>query len=358
MKMKTLDIALGLYDRYAKAEEINNYYGLLAQYGLVQTAMEKGAPGLMDTCRELLLRYPDGVRHPHYNFDCYRLGGNAAAWSAMVGLQPRRPGELEDFAQRTMAGPKSKDGILCMPGREEEGWIWIDVATAVTPFMLFAGLTCRNESYIDFAAAQCFGMVEALLDPACGLLHQCRGFLPDPARCSADHWSRGNGWGYLALAELVRYLPDGSPHRPRAEQLFRALSAAFLPCQSERGLWRQELTEDTAWEESSGTALILYGLGIGLRLGLLERETYSHAFRCGLEGLMTYCINDDFSTELSCPGCLCPGEGEDKGSIHAYITAKAPAHNERHSFGAFMLALVEAHRNGITDIDFGPRKIL
>ena len=82
-----------------------------------------------------------------------------------------------------------------MPDREAEGWIWIDTAAAVVPFMLFAGRTSGNETYIDFAAQQYFGLIDALLDPACGLLHQCRGFLEDHRLCSQDHWSRGNGWG-------------------------------------------------------------------------------------------------------------------------------------------------------------------
>lgn len=353
--MKTLEIALRLYDHYGQVEEINHYYGLLAQYGLVQAAHEKGDSQLFDVCRAMLLRYPDQVHHPHYNFDCYRLGGNASAWAAMKGLQNRRPGELDAFAARTMAGPKSADGLLCMPGMETEGAIWIDVATAVTPFMLFAGLVCENNTYIDFAAKQCFGMYEALLDPGCGLLHQCRGFLTDPKQCSADHWSRGNGWGYLALSELVQYLPADSVHRDKAERYYQALSAAFLPYQSERGFWRQEITAAEAWEESSGTALILYGIGIGLRMGLLNRDTYIPVFTRGLSGLLRYGVNDDYSTELSCPGCLCPGEIAAKGSIQAYITEKQPAHDEHHSFGVFMLALVEAHRNGLTDIDWASR---
>ena len=346
--MKALDLALNFYRRYSQVEEINNYYGLLANYGLVQVCHETGDEGLLASCRELLMRYPDGITHPYYNFSCYRLGGNAGAWADMVGLQKRRPRELKAFSESTMAGPKEKGGLLCMPGREKEGWIWIDTLTAITPFMLFAGISLGEERYIDFAAEQCFGMYEALLDESCGLLHQCRGFLPE-GKCSEDHWSRGNGWGYLALAELIQYLPSDSRHREKAERYYRDLSAALLPWQNDRGFWRQEITERTAWEESSGTALILYGMGIGLRLRLLEPEIYRSAFCKGLEGLLKYASNPDFSTELSCPGCLCPGDG----SIHAYLTEKQPQKDEHHSYGAFMLALAEAHRNGITDIPWG-----
>lgn len=265
----------------------------------------------------------------------------------MMGIQKRRPGELETFAEDTLSAPKARSGLLCMPGREAEGWIWIDTLTAIVPFMLFAGLSRKENRYIDFAAQQCFGMFEALLDPSCGLLHQCRGFLPE-GRCSEDHWSRGNGWGYLALAELVQYLPKESVHRKKAETYFCALSEALLPWQSRHGMWRQEITMEQAWEESSGTALILYGIGIGMRLGYLDKKIYGPVFEKGLMGLMRYGANGDYSTEKSCPGCLCPGDG----SMIAYVTEKKPQKNEHHSFGAYMLALTEAYRNGIAQFDW------
>ena len=349
--MKTLDIAFRLYAHYEQTEEINNYYGLLALYGLAQAAFESGDEKWISKCRGLLGRYPDGMEHPHYNFCSYRLGGNASAWAAMKGMYVRKAGELEKYADQTMAGEKEKHGILCMPGRSREGWIWIDEATAITPFMLFAGVACGREAYIDFAAEQCMMLYEHLIDPACGLLHQCKGFLENHSLCSEDHWSRGNGWGYLALAELVQYLPPDSRHREKAIKYYESLSEAVLPFQTDRGLWRQEMTEKTAWEESSGTALILYGIGIGLRIGLLPENVYKDVFVRGLEGILEYGMNQDFSTELSCPGCLCPGEGDRRGTINAYITEKHPVRDEHHSFGAYMLALVEAHSNGILEID-------
>ena len=39
------------------------------------------------------------------------------------------------------------------------------------------------------------------------------------------------------------------------------------------------------------------------------------------------------------------------GSVKAYLTDVYPMSDEPHSFGAVMLALVEAYRNGITEIE-------
>ena len=353
--MRTLDIAINLYLEYAQAEEIIHYYGLLAQYGLCQAAKESRQEELIRACRTILERYPDQVRHPHYNFASYRMGGNARAWSMMTGLVQRDDKLLDNYARKTLNGCKGVDGLLCMPGMEEKGAIWIDTVTAVTPFMLFAGLVLDRKDYMDFAAEQCFGMYDVLLDEECGLLHQCRGFLEDKDKCSQDHWSRGNGWGYLGLAELVQYLPEDSVYRAGAEKRYLRLSKAILRYQTPKGLWRQEMTVPLSWEESSGSGLFVYGLGVGIRLGLLAGAEYQQAFERGFYGLLRHCINDDFSTERSCPGSLCPGTGEGKGTIQAYMEM-IPEHNEHHSFGALMLAMVEASRNGIREVDWMTRR--
>lgn len=100
------------------------------------------------------------------------------------------------------------------PHCPEKERIWIDVAMAVTPYLLFAGLEFNEKRYIDEAANQAFLMSEEFLDAENGLLHQCKNFT-GPGRYSEDHWGRGNGWGYIALTELVQYLPEDSEHRPK-----------------------------------------------------------------------------------------------------------------------------------------------
>ncbi|MDI4647784.1 glycoside hydrolase family 88 protein [Cohnella hashimotonis] len=344
--MNPLYMAQKLFERYAHIEEVKHYYGLLAIFGLLQTAEEKQDAMLLDKGRALLSRFPERIGHPAYNFPSYAIGGIPKAYALLRGWMPEAEAQVREYAEEMLTAPRDRNGIMSYRYEPEQEKIWIDVATAVTPYLLYAGLALGDERYVEEAARQTFLMYEELLDASNGLLHQCKNF-SGPGRHSEDHWSRGNGWGYLPLAELVRLLPPASPHRPKAERYFKALSSALLPHQSKRGLWRQEIPFDHSYEESSGTGLILYGMGVGLRMGLLDRETYEPAFRLGICGLSAYCINDDFSTELSCPGCLCPGEGEEKGTVKAYVTLRLPRRDELHSFGPLMLALTEAYRNGI-----------
>ena len=349
-KINVLKLSEKLLERYeSQYEKVNAYYGLLAYYALAQTAIAEENEELLKKCTDYLALYPDQFEHPYYNFESYRVGGNGKAWLLMKGYMPEAEADIRKYAELTYHAPAGENGILCWPGRPER--IWIDVVTCTTPFMLYAGLALKEEKYIDFAAEQCFKMYELFLDQTCGLLHQAKGFCENPKRMSADHWSRGNGWGLVGLAELVRYLPEDSKHREKAETYFVDLMDALLPYQTSRGLWRQEIIEPMAWEESSGTALILYGIGIGMRLGLLKGNTYREAFEKGIEGLGMYCIKENFQTTRSCPGCLCPGLGEEKGTVRAYLTYQVPAEDEVHSYGCMMLAFSEAYKNGITEVE-------
>lgn len=358
--MEPMKLAVGLFDRADSVRRQSGYTGLLAYYALAQVAVEQNDDALLRRCQDHLKRYPDGFDHPNYNFEVYRGGGNAKAYLLLqeklgrIALDPefssKHRGVVRDFAEETLSAPAGENGILCMPRRHAQ--IWIDVVTAVTPYMLYAGLLLGEERYIDFAAEQCLKMYRLFLDKDCGLLHQSKGFRKDPAALSDDHWSRGNGWCFVGLADLLQYLPHDSKWRPEIADAFGSLCEATLGYQDENGFWHQEMTRPDCWPESSGTGLILYAFGAGLRLGLLG-EAFRTAFARGVQGLARLAVGADFETYLSCPGCLCPGTGDRKGTIEAYMQDKQPQIDEPHSFGALMLAFLEAHRNGIADLAVG-----
>ena len=347
--MNPLKISENLYRHYEKTQEVKAYYGLLAMWALCETAVEAGDDALLDKCRSYLALYPDNFKHPQYNFQNYRVGGPAKSWLVYKGLFDEERENLRKYAELTLKTPVDKDGVICHPNHPTQ--TWIDIAFCVPHFMVCAGRALGEQKYIDFAADQCFKMYERFLDPACGLLHQSRGFIANqPEKISEDHWSRGNGWGYLGLAALVEHLPTDSPYREKAERYFCELSRALLAYQTPRGVWRQEIPCEFAWDESSGTGLITYGFGVGMRMGLLDRATYEIPFRHALQAMVDLFINPDFSTNMCCQGCLCPGKDAERGTVKAYLTAVYPTYDDPHSFGCMMMAMVEAHRNGVADL--------
>lgn len=344
-----LDLALRLYDHYESLGEVKHYYGLLAIYALARTAEAAQDETVWERVEAILRRFPDEIDHPRYNFPSYRIGGIPQAYVLAGGRMGDRAGLVRDYAEEMMTAPRDPSGIVVMPQAPERNLIWIDTAMATSMYLLFAGLALGEERYLDEAVHQTVAQYDEFLDPANGLLHQCKNFVA-PGEYSQDHWGRGNGWGFIALTELAAGLPADHSGRPAVVERLRSLAAALLPHQSERGLWRQEIPEELSYEEISGTGLILYGYGAGMRHGLLDEATYLEPFERGVVGMVGMGVRPDFSTERSCPGCLCPGLGEEKGTVQSYVTLKLPYRDEPHGCGPLILALSEAHRRGMAGL--------
>lgn len=369
--MKPIEIAKNVWEHAFVVQEridrgelpqysvLFHYFGMLTLYASAQAANCVEDKEWLKKIKEMLDEYPKNFDTPKLkfipNFVNYRMGGLAKAWMCMNGFYDDDEYQLEQLrlhAEETLVSPKSHDGILCNPYQPEKELIWIDIVYAVVPYMVYAGIKLNEERYIDFAVDQTFKLYDVFLDKSNGLLHQARGFMGDKTTISHDHWSRGNGWGYIGLTELIRYLPETSKHYAEVKERYIAHSKAILKYQDYRGLWKQSMAEPLAWEESSGTGIFLYGFGVGLRIGVLDKDEFMPAFEKGIDGLVKVCINKDFSIEKCCTGCLCPGgTPERKGTLEAYLVDASVCRDDGHSFGPVILAMTEAYLNGIEDTD-------
>lgn len=353
--MKPLEVADALWQYASTTQRLYHYFGILTMFGAAELGVYTKNERTLKTVVEMLERYPKDFHTPELyfsrNFVNYEVGGIAKSWLFMKGYFAHQADVIRDYCEKTLSSPRSADGVICGPRDLENCPIWIDIVYAVAPYMLHTGLKLGEERYVDFACDQTFRMFEIFLDRENGLLHQCRGFMADKKQISEDHWSRGNGWGYIGLTELMKYLPKDHRHYERARKYYTDLSAALIRYQDEKGLWRQELPLEWSWEESSGTALFLYGIGTGIRLGILDRGTYMPVFEKGILGLKKYCVNDDFSVTHCCQGCLAPGYNEEtRGHVIGYIRDVLPQKDDGHAFGPFILAFLEAERLGMQDV--------
>ncbi|MBN1675084.1 MAG: glycoside hydrolase family 88 protein [Kiritimatiellae bacterium] len=333
------------FDRATATQDFRDYTGILTLHGAARLAVLTEDAELLDRVRARLRAFVRGLCAVNGNFANYDCGGNGTAWLLMLGEFPDAEPAVRRHAELTVHdAPRDRNGILCAPFCPADEKIWIDVAFAVTPFLLFAGLALGEDRYIEEAWQQTAKMVRVFRDPANGLLHQSRNF-NGPGNTSHDHWSRGNGWGLHALTELANYLPADDPRRPEAEALFTDLCASCLAVQDANGMFHQELPDPTSFVETSGTGLLLYAFGVGLERGLLGKP-FRAALAKGLRGYLSY-IAVDGAVHHTCQGCLCPGEG----TVEDY-KAKRWALNDPHAFGPVLLSFGQAIAVGIRQVEF------
>lgn len=330
--------------RHMEVRPLTNYAGIVTLHGLVNLAETTGRADLHRLSCELLKPfYSGGIEKVGGVYDkMYRCGGTASALLVKYGKAPEALAALtakaDELIQTHPRDPHGLFGLIACPEK-----IWIDTVFAVCPFLAILGNITGRKEFTGEALKQMREFEKLLVDRQNGLYHQSLNFA-GPGIISEDHWSRGNGWAALALAELIVELPENREVR----KLYVELMEACVKVQDENGLWHQEMTRPDSFVETSGTGLILYAIGRGLESGILP-ESFRAAFLKGLKGYLSY-IALDGSVFHTCRGCLCPGEGRIEDYVkHEWIM------NDDHSFGPVALAFGQALRLGITEINPGEK---
>jgi unsaturated rhamnogalacturonyl hydrolase len=333
------DTALLIIKRHIAIRPLDHYAGIVTTEALANLAKVSGDAEIKKMSVETLRPFFSGkVEKVSGAYDkMYRCGGNASALLVKYGFAPEILDALVLKAEELVkTHPRDPNGIFGHPKAPEK--IWIDSLFAVCPFLSILGNVTGQKEFLDETLKQLIETHKILMDNQTGLYHQSYNFA-GPGKLSMDHWSRGNGWAALGLAEMIIEMPKNQ----EILKIYREFMAACVKFQDEDGLWHQEMTMKDSYVETSGTGLILYAMGRGIETGVLS-STYRDNFLKGLRGYLSY-IAQDGSVFNTCEGCLCPGDG----SIAAYI-AKPWKMNDVHSFGPAALTLVEAMVLGISEI--------
>jgi len=342
--LQTAELADRVLNKGLAEIDLGLYPGTLLLQGMSELATNRADPALLGRTVALYKKFAAKEIKGRGSFISYEVGGSGAAFLRQRGLTKELDAQVAEAAKRMVEKQKrSGEGLLVPPWVvAEKDQVFIDIAFAVTPYLLYAGLAERNEGYVDLAIFETLELFRILRDKKTGLLHQGRGFQSKDV-LSEDNWSRGNGWGAVGLAALVRDLPAAHPKRPEVEALAREFFAAVLRHQNSAGLWHQEMTDPFSYTETSGSGLLLYGLGVMLERGVIDPKHRADLTR-GLAALPAY-IAADGSVGHACIGCLCPGQG-----TKADYKTRPWAHNDAHAFGPIVLAYAQAAKMGIREI--------
>jgi rhamnogalacturonyl hydrolase YesR len=152
-------------------------------------------------------------------------------------------------------------------------------------------------------------------------------------------WGRGNGWVLFSVSELLAVLPDGFPEKDKILSIFRKLCSGYLKLQGEEGMWHQVLTFPDSYQETSCTAMFIYGFARGVRYGWLpEKAEYAKAAAKGWEALCSMAI--DWKGNIY---GVCRGSGY-SFSKEYYARDLGWNLNDTHGTGIVLLAGIEVEK--------------
>lgn len=323
--------------------DLGLYPGSLLLHGMSEYAVQKKDPKLLNQTISLFLDFKSKKIEGRGSFISYAAGGSGAAYLDYLGKTDLLSEQVYLHAEKMFKEQKrSSEGILTANwAKDSLDQIFIDIAFAITPYLLYTGLKYQKQEFVDAAVFETLELFKILKDPN-GLIHQGRGF-QGKGVISQDNWSRGNGWGAYALAILLRDLPDTHPRKKEVVNLAKAFFTTVLKYQNNEGLWHQEMTDKTSFVETSGSGLLLYSLGIAIEKGVVSKTKMTN-FLKGLRGYTLY-LTEDGSISHTSYGCLCPRRGfKEDYKNHTWI------YNDPHAFGPAVLAFSQALKMGITTI--------
>lgn len=219
-------------------------------------------------------------------------------------------------------------------------WWWVDGFYMVMPVMTKLYNITGNERYLEKLHEYWKWGYNIMWDEEAGLYYRDGDYVYPQHKTSSggkDFWARGDGWITAALPRVLEELPKDNKYRDEYIANFRSLAEALRQCQctdaAGNGYWCRSLLEESyaPGYETSGTALITYGLLWGINNGILDEELYGAVVERAWRYLTTIALQPDGTV-----GYVQPiGSNAAPGT---YMTASQTAD---FGVGAFLLAAAE-----------------
>ena len=206
--------------------------------------------------------------------------------------------------------------------------VWLDdLYMGVPCFAQMARLT-GDARYFDDAINQVIQFYSKMFVAQKGLY--MHGWVQEMSPHPAFHWGRGNGWAFMATAELLTVLPKDHPQRTQLLNIYRAHAAGLRRVQAPSGLWHQLLDRPDSYEETSASAMFVFALTRAINKGWISRPTWAPIVLRGWNGLKTK-VNSTGQVEGT---CISTGLGWDD----TFYLNRPTDVNAAHGYGPIFLA--------------------
>ncbi len=255
--------------------------------------------------------------------------------------QKRIEHTIRQFNQILLADP---DGGLEFTGEEIPGvglscqlrWCWCDALFMSPPTWIGLSLATGDERYMAYGDREFRATQDYLMDPETSLFFRDSRYLDRlDEEGKKIFWSRGNGWVYAGVVNILRALPEDHPLRAHYIDLYMDMSETIAGLQQDNGLWRVSLLggEQFSVKETSGSAFMTYGLAWGLNNNYLDTGRFGPVVRKGWKALVE-AVQDDGKLGWVQPVGFAPDSVLESDS-HLY------------GVGAFLLAAEQMYRADI-----------
>ncbi|GAB6011461.1 glycoside hydrolase family 88/105 protein [Viscerimonas tarda] len=262
--------------------------------------------------------------------DCGAMG-SAVIEVYQLDARPEYKQYIDNAANHIMKGQtRLDDGTLCRTF-PRKNTVWADDVYMSVSFLSQMGKLTGEAKYFDEGAKQIINIGNYLWRPEKQLFYHC--YYTDLKRNGVAFWGRANGWIMVSLVRLLDVMPANHPRRAELVTLLEKQIVGASRYQNENGMWNQLLDKSDSYDESSVTAMYVYGIAKGVNKGWID-PAYARIAQAGWRALKTTQITKEGKFSNVCVGT---GISDD---LPFYFT-RPVGDNEKHGLGLIIDTGVE-----------------
>lgn len=230
--------------------------------------------------------------------------------------------------------------------------IWLDGLYMGSPFLAQYAVTFNRPEMIDDVMNQFIVCAKHTYDKATGLYYHAwdesgnQRWANKETGQSPNFWGRSIGWWFMALVDVLDFIPADHPQRPELIHMIQGLADTLPRYQDETGLWYQVLDQgdrDGNYLEASVSSMFMYSIAKAVNKGYIDTK-YRAIAEKAYDGLMKELIvvNEDGTltlTQCNSVGGL-GGNPYRDGSFEYYISEKV-RDNDAKATGPFIMGCLE-----------------
>jgi len=230
--------------------------------------------------------------------------------------------------------------------------IWLDGLYMASPFLAEYAATFDKPELFDEVAKQFLLCARHTYDSKTGLYYHAwdesrnqRWANPITGQ-SPNFWGRSVGWWFMALVDVLDFLPHDHAARPEILRMINGLAETLPRYQDKTGLWYQVLdcgTREGNYTEASVSAMFMYAFAKATGHGYIDKK-YRKIAEQAYEGLMKTLVKENEDGTLSLTRCCAVGglggNPYRDGSFEYYTTERI-RENDAKATAPFIMGCLE-----------------
>lgn len=249
-----------------------------------------------------------------------------------------------------MTHPRNHEGGFWH--KERYPWqMWLDGLYMGSPFLAEYAATFDKPELMDDVINQFLLVRKYMYHDEKGLYYHAwdeakRQRWADPETgLSHEFWGRSIGWWYMALVDVLDFVPENHMHRPTLIAMIQGL-ADHLPKYQKDGLWYQVIDKgdwEGNYQEASATAMFMYSIAKAVNKGYID-ASYKKIAEEAFTGLTTTLMRKDADGTLNLLQCCAVsglgGSPYRSGTYEYYINERI-RENDAKATGPFIMGCLE-----------------